>query len=92
MQEEVIKYFKRNAGATICHLVLGETFGEGERAIAGAYAKSKNGVVTTATREEYDAWVSKTSPGIVATIPPPQEGDVKPKGKSKTKTEETPAE
>jgi CO dehydrogenase/acetyl-CoA synthase epsilon subunit len=87
MQEEVIKYFKRNANATICHLVLGETFGEGEREAAGKYAKSKNGVVTTATREEYDAWVSKNVKSETEKV-----SETKEKVKSKTKTEETTTE
>jgi hypothetical protein len=57
MNKRVIDFFKRNADAKGCHLVLREVFPYGEREAAGAYAKSKNAVVTSVSREEYDKWV-----------------------------------
>ena len=62
MQKRVIEFFKRNPEALGCHLVLQEVFAFGNRAGAEAYAKSKNGMVTSVSKKEYDEWVEKNKP------------------------------
>lgn len=59
MDKRVLKFFKRNQEAKVCHLVLLDVFADMET--AGKYARAKNAKGAIFTREDYEKWVASSA-------------------------------